>query len=461
MKLTLIFLVCLIIIIVVAIIFITSGSFEPTSEQIINPDLLLNAYAIPSPWGWVTRTVDNIQIAADSVHFNEDDTVSATFGSESFIFRIVNSRLSSGNGIGGMLTSSQLSEFSLVGAANLNQSCTPYVFLSSQPNIPSSSKFSLVSNCETLTEGNGVPGDCYTVPDLENCIDDDELYSQKKIHACRGIVVFPGIETSGICRGQNGQSYNNNDVEILYEKCVPPGITPDSNTGGTVTRCNGSLSFLTLGENNPTCFREPPYLINSEEELTNLQPFTLGICSLTDIYMEFPRQLFRIKPGVYNGNSIVFNTSGSFLRILNRGTGLCMSPQFTTVEGQPIPSKPIAGPIQLSSCSINLNGYFWYLLPTINQPEPYEVVNGRNVIYGIRQQLIYVIDPLVIPNSYVELWNWIYANRFTILSVQLINGILQLGPLIIVDRNDTTPGSQDASMAAVFNYVDYTFAHYL
>ena len=162
-------------------------------------------------------------------------------------------------------------------------------------------------------------------------------------------------------------------------------------------------------------------------------------CNLNAPYLGFSHQLFRVRTGVYKDGDINFAESGPFLRIYSRGTALCLSPSFPIVNDIPNPLQPIiSANLKLSDCGITkYGGYWWYLLPTLTQPPPYQKdKNGIDIVYIVRQQLIYVTDPSVIPTNITALTNWVFANINNIYSIQNNNFTVVLDKLIYVNKNN-------------------------
>lgn len=452
MNLTYIFLLSLLILFVIGIVFVVSGKFKPATTETVDTTIFVDQYKIPSPWNWVNRD----DLPATGVSFTEDGKVVATFGTQTYILIIEDLVIISGTTESGVpLSVDELADFQLVNSGIIDNSCNVYTFLASQSNTVPVIRYSQVPSCTQITPpSNGVPGACYISEDKEGCIDDDQLYAQQRIHACQGVVSIAGLETGDTCRTQLGVQVPKNTVETYFESCKPD---PKAKT----TRCPGSLAFLRLGEDvagvTPRCMVEPAYQIDLNGNVSNTTVVRLEDCSLTQFYKGFPKQLWRIRPGVYNGSTINFNAGGQFFKIVDRPTGLCLAPSLLKSGTDFLLDFPLAGQLQLIPCDLRNNGYYWYLLPTIDQPAPYE----NDVRLGIRQTLIYAPNPREIPGSTVELWPWIYTNRNDILSIRPSGLTAQAQPIVIVNKNDLSSGAQTLSQASVFNYIDFTYASFI
>jgi len=458
------FIVSLIILIIIALILYSDDAYVPYSEKTPIPDTYYNEYNLPAPWFYVIRNTDEL---ASSVIFNGTENVNVTFPDGVYNFTISNSKFIAGTDPTGVsLAGGQLLSYKLVGSAPLTATCTPYTFISSQTLTPTQAKFTSLNNCVALPPGqNGVPGSCYPSIDREKCIDDDQIYANQNIHVCYGQINY-GMPTGDLCRDQFGQFQSINSIEKFYSSCGPnvqSSGTQQTPMGGSSVRCPGSLSLLILGTQGDTtnpmlCINDPKYTLSNTGSYTNLSPMNVTTCSLNSTYLDFPNQLFRVKSGVYQANDITFSPSGPFLRIYSRATGLCLAPSLVTINGIINPTLPIVGgELQLLNCgSTKFGGYWWYILPQITQPPPYQLDSKRNEIINIiRSQLIYVTDPSIIPGNTSNLTNWVWGNINNLYSIQNKNGIAILDKIIYVNQNEAV-ADQTLSKKNTFTYIDYT-----
>jgi hypothetical protein len=452
------FIISLIILLVIGSLLYVDDAYTPYSEKTPTATDFYNEYDLPAPWFYIVKSGT---ILADNVIFNGPSSVSANFNDGTYIFSINGTKLINGtNPSGSALNASELNAYKLVGAAPTTPTCTPYTFISSNGLVPTQAKFTSLPTCTVLSEGeNGQPGNCYASINREDCIDDDQVYGQENIHVCYGQFNF-ATPTGELCRDQYGQSQPINSIERFYSNCGP-GIqgsgTQQTPIQGSSSRCPGSLSLLILGTGEPgiarLCINGPLYT-QKNTVYDNLSPLDLTGCTLTSPYMGFPNQLFRVRTGIYSSGTISFSPSGPFLRIYSRGTGLCLGPQLTTINGIVNPLLPLTGNLQLLNCSTIFSGYWWYLLPSLTQPPPYEQdSDGNDIVNMIRPQLIYVTDPSVIPGNQASLQNWVFANINNIYSIQNKNFVLSLDKLIYVNKNAV---DQTISKINSFTYVDYT-----
>lgn len=461
MNLTFVFVFLLLLILLFIILLIITDNFEQKENTNLTSTEYNALYELPSPWYWITLN----NIPADQVIFNNPQVV-GVFNGETYTFQYSASGLISGIGPNGEELDStyfgQNGKAQLVPYGQVSNSCTTYTFLSSDPTTPSSGKLTLIGGCDLLPlNENGVPGGCYqSTINVDKCYDDDQILAIEAEHVCAGQINY-GTPTGDSCRGQSGRLYTVNEVENFFTNCR------DSKGNIENKRCDGSLSFLVFGEigDNSVCMSGASFDINGTGHISNISPvpFTAE-CSLTNIYKGFPNDLYRVTPYTYEGK-FKFDNNGKYLKIYSRSSGLCLSPQFLINESnQLITSSPITGPVQLIPCSTltapPTNGSWWYNLPALIAPPPYEIVNGKEVILGTRPQLIYVTNPNELPRTLDLLWQYVFTNRAKILSVQRAVGIATCLPIIITDINQER-NSQLGSINNQFSVVNYIFANYL
>jgi hypothetical protein len=251
---------------------------------------------------------------------------------------------------------------------------------------------------------------------------------------------------------------------------VPPPGTPV--TVDTSNRCAGSLSLFAFGTSNnaagPTylaagaawCLHEPNYTVPST--ITG-PPFT-AICNISDAYSGYPSQLFRLYRADWDGHTYKPNQSGMFARILHRPTGLYLGPSLESENGVLNPRAPISGAnLRLTSGTLIAQGYWWILVPQINDPTYTPPIEGTSKPYYLgRPQIAYVPDPAVLPASTdaVSFWYFLTTSSPPILVVSPAGYYYSAPfiaiPYLIVDRHlPPDDPEQLASVLAAVQYLDY------
>lgn len=451
MSLTSFFILTLSLIVILIIIFAFTGVLKQNTPEKTSPEQ--QQFEIPAPWYWLIKQDPNDvnkYPPADTVIFNNPE-VKGIWGGQTYTFQYDYKGLISGIGpTGATLDPSYFGKngkAKLVGFGEIDNFCTTYTFLSAYSNLPSSGKYSLLTGCEDLPlDENGVPGACYKSTEVDNdgCYDSDQLLAVEAVHGCAGQTTF-GSTTGDSCRGQDGGLYDVNTKEIFFTNC-------SSSTDLDLPKCNAILGFLVLGNfpsSTHVCITGPFYDKSGTGYITNTIPATVEDCSLTNIYKGYPNQLWRITPYSYETGKFVYNTGGSFLRIYSRGTGLCLGPSFNLNDvGDILSKEPIPGPLQLISCDTIKDVYWWYLLPLITQPPPYEQdEDGNDIVLVVNPQLIFISDPNSIPKT--PTWDYIIKNP-NLLSVQPIDGLAQCQKIIIETLN--------INANYKFTYLNYTYA---
>jgi hypothetical protein len=464
MSLLLFFVLLLTLIILLIIIFRFTGVLDQNEPVKISPEQ--NEFSIPAPWYWLTKqdpNNSNIYLPADDVIFNNPE-VKGIWNDETYTFKYDYKGLISGVGPNGEILDPSYfgsnGKSKLVGYGELDNYCTTYTFLSLYSNVPSSGKYSILNACQDQPlEGNGTPGSCYksTIEDKDGCYDGDQLLAIEAVNGCAGQTTF-GSTTGDLCRGQDGQMNEVNTKQIFFTNCA-------SSTDFDLPKCNAILGFLVLGTipNNSICISGPLYNKSGTGYVTNTTPAIVEKCSLTNIYKGYPNQLWRITPYSYETGKFVYNTGGSFLRIYSRSTGLCLGPSFNLNDvGDILPNQPIPGPLQLISCDTLKNSkgniYWWYVLPQINQPPPYEQdEDGLDIVMTVKPQLIFISDPNIIPKTIT--WEFIVKNP-NLLSVQPINGLAECQKLII-EQIEISSEPITEYPNYIFTYINYTHSNYI
>lgn len=460
MTLTAFFILFLSLIVIILIIFALTGVLKQTNYETSAPSTI--QFSIPAPWYWLIKQdpTSLTYYPADTVIVNTPE-IQGIWNGQTYTFQYNASEgLISGKGPNGEILDP--SYFGINGKAKLVYSgqegfCGTYTFLSSSSNVPSTGRYSMLIGCEDQPmDSNGVPGACYktTLNNQENCYDDDQLLGIESIHVCAGQTTF-GSPTGELCRGQDGQLYPINTTEIFFTNCT-------NSAGANIDRCDAVLGFIVLGQYgiNARCVTGPLYNISGTGSITGTTPLGADNCSLTNIYKGYPNQLWRITPATYEAGEFIYNPGGLYVRIYSRSTGLCMGPSFKINEaGQILPDQPITGPVQLIPCGTISNSkgnvFWWYILPQIVQPEPYEQdQNGENIIMASLPQLIFVSNPTIIP-LYPN-WAWLMENQ-DLLSLQQINGQTFCEKIIIRNLNAEPPDDR----SYVFSYLNYIHASYL
>lgn len=450
MAVAVVFVISLIVLGVIALILYSIDAFEPVSSA-PRPDFSAD-YSLPNPWGWVINGQPMAYIPVEGV----------------------------------------------------DGQCNVYTFVSTQPYSPASPNYADLSTCvgdvaarlqpgESVTLGSPTagfcPGDsgqsCSSPSPGQNCVDYDQLFALKARHQCIGDLNF-AVHSGGQCRTQDGKLVDPGYVEEFYVNCSTAPST-GSVAEQSNRRCPGSLGFIVFNtsENqagpsylqNAFCLQEPNYVATvtalppdgaiSSGEITssgervlrsysNVETLFTGECDMRCAYLGYPRQLFRLDRADWNGTGYAQSSSGAYMRITHRPTGLCVAP---TLNG----NQPLSGqPLRLVSPTSTSQGYWWYLIPQLYDPNYIPPDEGEEdpPRYFARPQIAYVPDPAAIPNpnDRQAFWAFLTSSNPPLVmapSARASHVPMIVQPYLIVDANlPLSAPSQQASILSSAQYMD-------
>ena len=259
--------------------------------------------------------------------------------------------------------------------------------------------------------GGSIPGGIETPTQL-TCVDDDQIFAKSVYHGCAGDMGLI-IRSQDTCLGVDGTFYNKGKFERYYANC---NVSQTAN-GSSVNkgRCGGSIGMIALGANlaatgpgiftSAQCLKSDTYATDTGlvtgkfVDGSALNYIKGGNCQMNTVdSFGFPSQIYRIERAAYVlGFGFQPNDSGSFIRIVHRPTNTYVGPEFGATPTQLTTTTNLTlVPISRSTRSdgLKLDGYWWYLTPTLSDP------SGSGTTQKLsKQYLAFVVNPETIPTT--------------------------------------------------------------
>lgn len=225
--------------------------------------------------------------------------------------------------------------------------CRTYTFLSNDNFVPVVTRYSDIQKC--VDDKTCIPNT------LQECIDPDQLNAQKIEHICSGNELTNLTQKN--CLQQDGSIVGLGTIEKYYGTCEKKEL------------CKGTLSLIYFNTTNN--FKDAVCMSYSNSGMKKNK------CSSTELYDNFPAQLFRIERAYFDGKNFVSNSNGQFARIIYRKNGYVLYPT----------SDYRLTFIKSSDYYLN-QGYWWVLFQDI-------VYND----FKSPSQIVYSPDPTKVPST--------------------------------------------------------------
>lgn len=174
---------------------------------------------------------------------------------------------------------------------------------------------------------------------IDGCVDQDQVYVQLSTRLC-------GANNEATCVGYDGVIYQAGQFENFYNYC-PNTYCTNSIIGAIATNFNYNPNDTNGGFLNTLCLSHNG----------NANDIVVGkTCDINDNtqYFRIYRATAPINPTFDNNPTI--DITGQFLRIVQRDTNLCVSPESNSQDSN----------LVLKNClSLPNNGYVWLLIPSL------------------------------------------------------------------------------------------------
>jgi hypothetical protein len=272
--------------------------------------------------------------------------------------------------------------------------CKAYTFIGTNSTVPQPSlnKLNAGVNSNTVKE----------LPITSACVDDDQIFAQKKFHICRygELQDIPLEQFAGCPLINGGFTKIDGYYEEFFSVCTPTPDTSSSSTGASSSvtsdnssRCKGSVGLITYGFTasitTAKCMKEPVFTMDGETAIidpeaplrttfnivvgTNPPINILDKCDISTVTHRMPNQLFRMTRYIYDTvTPLKQNQQGSWVSIEHRQTQKMVAP-YTLGSDSKTPSvlsfdhlKPVIL-VDRSSFGNGL-GNWWYITPRLTQP---------------------------------------------------------------------------------------------
>lgn len=296
-----------------------------------------------------------------------------------------------------------------------------------------------ITTNKSVVDACGVTGSCIgpVSAATTGCLDADQIALQLQQHTCTD------IGTNGIgCRDYDGTRFPVGAVDTFYSPC---GINPCTNT----TVGSVAINFIYSGNplttyNNARCIY-PTFGITGTTGTTGSTGTTgttlyfAGMqSSLCDLSLP---QLWRITRADFINNTFKIDSSGSFAKIQNRQTGLCMVPiGFNGTVGTTgtTGTTGVTNGSGLTLIPCRGNQYPWLLAPELQ-------ISGLTT----PQQLVWAPKPVPLSTT-ADIIN--YINTYKPLSVVIEGGIPILRPFALDIQTQSQYSAQYLDYA-IFNLI--------
>lgn len=322
--------------------------------------------------------------------------------------------------------------------------CNVYTFLSSQPYVIANASIRNIVDC-----GNCIGDQCICGNPQSNlnCTDDDQIFAIKKQHICRGNL-GTSVIMNGQCLQQNGALVNPDTIEQFFQTCTLGNSEGTTTASKNNNRCNGSISLIAFNLkqgitgpeifNGAMCISTPLYSSTDSKKYSLMTPVLQKPCSLSETYLSYPSQLFRVVRAIYKNKNFTEDPNGQYIQIVHRPSGYILAPSFTTGK-LPI----IGGLLQF----ISSQSYWWVLLNNI-------------VEIGALSQIIYVNTPTTFPSvtNKVALLQYLSDPKNVIGSIQTQNdnNVLVSGGSLILGKYITQIDPLNLSKINNTQFLDYS-----